>query len=766
MTYSVAESLVRGEINDPFSVLGARPHEIDGKPCVLFRAYLPGAKKVEVLLSTGPLALREEIIEVLEEVEPPAAVTPPIDPDQKAPAQAPSPEPPPPAKKLIGSGLYTGVYYGDHEYNPYRLRVEFNTGTCSEFWDAYSFQPVLGETDLFLWNQGNHYRIYEKLGAHPLTHEGVKGVVFAVWAPSARKVSVVGDRNYWDGRRLQMRPRGSSGVWELFAPHFANLDLYKYEITTQEGVVLMKSDPVGFWMEKRPKTASVVYDLDRYHWGDQVWIEERPRKNLLTSPLSVYEIHLGSWRRRSDGTFKNYRETAEELIPYLKEMRFNWVELMPVAEHPFDASWGYQVSGYYAITSRFGEPDDFRYLVDRLHQEGIGVILDWVPAHFPRDSFALEYFDGTHLYEHADPRQGSHRDWGTLVFNYGRNEVKNFLVANALFWVDQYHIDGLRVDAVASMLYLDYSRKEGEWIPNQYGGRENLEALEFIKTLNTKLYELFPGAMTIAEESTAFPGISRPVHLGGMGFLFKWNMGWMHDMLEFMSKDPIYRRYNTERLTFALLYAFHENFILPLSHDEVVYGKRSLWDKMPGDYSQKCANLRLLLGYMFGEPGKKLLFMGGEFGQMYEWNHNASLDWGLLENPHHEKIRLFMRDLNKMYLQEPALFELDYDWRGFEWIDFRDSDSTVVSFIRRGKDPNNVIFFAFNFTPVQRSNYRLGVPFPGFWTEILNSDSEIYGGSNVGMGGGVEAEAIEAHGRPWSVNLTLPPLGFIVLKRR
>ncbi|MDR2340450.1 MAG: 1,4-alpha-glucan branching protein GlgB [Deltaproteobacteria bacterium] len=723
-----AEAFVRGELSDPFTYLGARPIWKDGKSCVVFRALVEDGAEVVALLKEGPLALR------------------PMGPGLE--------------------GLFEGYYFGDHEYAPYRLKVRFANGTESSFYDAYSFRPVLGELDLFLWNEGNHYRAYDKLGAHPITHEGVKGVLFAVWAPSAKKVALVGDRNYWDGRRLQMRPRGSSGVWELFAPHFAEGDLYKFEITTQAGgPPLVKSDPFGYHMEQRPKTASIVYDLHHYDWGDEAWMAGRPKANQLTKPLSIYEVHLGSWRRRPDGTWKDYREAADELVPYMLDMGFNWLELMPIAEHPFDASWGYQVTGYYAATSRFGTPDDFRYLVDKCHQAGIGVIVDWVPAHFPRDSFALEFFDGTHLYEHADPRQGAHSDWGTLVFNYGRKEVKNFLVANALFWVDLFHVDALRVDAVASMLYLDYSRKEGEWIPNRYGGRENLEALEFIKTMNTKLYELFPGAMTIAEESTAFPGVSRPVHLGGLGFMFKWNMGWMHDMLDFMSKDPIYRRYNMERLTFALLYAFHENFCLPLSHDEVVYGKRSLWDKMPGDYWRKCANLRLLLGYMYAEPGKKLLFMGGEFGQISEWDHNSQLSWELLKNPSHKSLQNFTRDLNHLYLNEPALYQLDYDWKGFEWVDFRDSDSTVISFLRHGNDPRDSIFFVFNFTPVVREGYRLGVPSAGFWKELINSDSDIYGGTNVGHAGGVHTDPIPSHGRAQSLNLTLPPLGFIAFKR-
>ncbi|MDR2611913.1 MAG: 1,4-alpha-glucan branching protein GlgB [Deltaproteobacteria bacterium] len=762
----MTDCFLSGQVGDPFSVLGARPQiNADGRSAVLFRVYAPGAVRVTALLPGGDLPLAR-VAPATRPATAPAASESPADPAQAPPAgvaggPAPAAAPPPGP-----TGLFEGwLASRDYEFKPYRIRAEYEGGGVSVFWDAYSFMPVLGELDLYLWNEGNHYRIYDKLGAHPVVHQGVKGTVFAVWAPSASKVALVGDRNAWDGRRLQMRPRGSSGVWEIFAPHFGQGDLYKFEITTQDGTLLIKSDPMGFLMEQRPKTASIVYDLNRYCWSDQAWMESRPGRDLLSEPMSVYEVHLGSWRRRPDGTWLSYREAADELVPYLKELGFNWVEFMPLAEHPFDASWGYQVTGYFAVTSRFGTPDDFRHLVDRLHQEGIGVIMDWVPAHFPRDSFALEYFDGTHLYEHRDPRQGAHSDWGTLVFNYGRNEVKNFLAANALFWADQYHVDSLRVDAVASMIYLDYSRKEGEWIPNKYGGRENLEAIELIKTLNTKLYELHPGASTIAEESTAFPAISRPVHLGGLGFMFKWNMGWMHDMLDFMSKDPVYRRYNMERLTFALLYAFHENFILPLSHDEVVYGKRSLWDKMPGDSWQKCANLRLLLGYMFAEPGKKLLFMGGEFGQVWEWDHASQLSWDVLGDPAHRKLQAFTRDLNRLYRSEPALHQLDYDWRGFEWVDFRDHDATVVSFMRKARNQEDQVFFAFNFTPVVRRGYRLGAPGPGWYRELINSDSDIYGGGNVGLGGGVQAEPVSAHGRDWSLDLTLPPLGFIALKR-
>lgn len=713
-----------GQISDPFSVLGPQSGERDGRPATVWRAYMPAAVKAELLLEGQSR----------------------------------------PMERIDPAGLFETVLPGRLEIRPRRLRAQFEDGSVSTFYDAYSFPPVLSDYDLFLWNQGNHYQVYYKLGAHPLMFQGVEGVVFAVWAPSAKKVSLVGDGNFWDGRRHPMRPRGSSGVWELFIPHAREGTLYKYEIIAQDGSLRLKGDPMAFYMEQRPKTASVVYDLSRYKWSDEKWLKRRAQTDFLRQPMSVYELHLGSWRKKDGWRWLSYREAADEIVDYVQDLGFNWVEFLPLAEHPFDGSWGYQVTGYYAATSRFGPPDDLRYLIDRLHQAGLGVIMDWVPAHFPKDAFALGSFDGSHLYEHADPRQGEHSDWGTLIFNYGRNEVKNFLVANALFWVDQYHVDALRVDAVASMIYLDYSRQDGQWVPNRYGGRENLEALEFLKTLNTKLYELFPGAMTIAEESTAFPAVSRPVHLGGLGFMFKWNMGWMHDMLSFMASDPIYRRYEMDKLTFALLYAFQENFCLPLSHDEVVHGKKSLWDKMPGDYWQKCANLRLLLGYMFAEPGKKLLFMGGEFGQTTEWNCSGQLNWELLERPEHRGLLNYVRDLNAIYHSQPALYERDYDSRGFQWVDFRDRDSSVVSFIRRGFEEGQQILFVFNFTPVPRFGYRLGVPRAGLWQELLNSDSSYYGGSNLGLDGGLHSEAIAAHGQPQSLNLTLPPLAMLALK--
>jgi len=720
--------VISAETADPFAVLGAHPVVLDTGPALAVRALLPGARSVVVL----------DLV-----------------PDQEIPAPL-----------VDKQGLFEAVLPGERKIFPYRLKVDFGTDPVTTFYDCYAFGPVLTEDDLYLFGEGNFYEIYEKLGAHIWQHQGVMGTFFAVWAPSASRVSVVGDFNQWDGRRHQMRSRGSSGVWELFVPHLGAGLLYKFEIRTRNGTLLIKADPFAFRFEERPKTAAVVHDLNAFTWTDNDWMTSRPKKDPLCEPMAVYEVHLGSWRRKleEDNRWLTYREAAEALISYVKEMGFNYIEFLPLAEHPFDGSWGYQVTGYYAATSRYGTPDDLMYLVDACHAAGLGVILDWVPAHFPKDAYALEFFDGTHLYEHADPRQGAQQDWGTLIFNYGRNEVRNFLVANALFWFDKYHIDGLRVDAVAAMLYLDYSRKEGEWVPNRYGGRENLEAIDFIKTFNAKVYERFPGVVTIAEESTAWPGVTRPVHLGGLGFMFKWNMGWMHDMLSFVSKDPVHRHYHMDNLTFALLYAFHENFILPLSHDEVVHGKASLLSKMPGDDWQKFANLRLLLGYMYGEPGKKTLFMGGEFGQWREWDHDQSLQWDLLQYESHEGLQRYVKDLNRIYVSEPALYEIDYDPSGFEWIDFRDTDSNIVSFIRKGKAPDQILIFVFNFTPVPRMDYRIGAPQPGFYKELINSDSTIYGGSNIGMGGGIKAESRHWHGQPYSFSLHLPPLGMLILK--
>ncbi|NOY61024.1 MAG: 1,4-alpha-glucan branching protein GlgB, partial [Calditrichaeota bacterium] len=586
------------------------------------------------------------------------------------------------------------------------------------------------------------------------------------WAPNARNVSVVGDFNQWHGGKHQMRVLGSSGVWELFIPEIGAGETYKFEIKDQAGNILLKADPFGFESEMRPKTASIVADINHHEWNDAQWMEARRHTDPLKQPISVYEVHLGSWKRKgeNESEYLTYEELAHQLADYVKELGYTHIELLPIAEHPLDASWGYQVTGYFAPTSRFGSAESFQYFVDYFHQNGIGVIVDWVPAHFPKDAHGLARFDGSHLYEHADPRKGEHEDWGTLIFNYGRNEVRNFLIANALFWFDKYHIDGIRVDAVASMLYLDYSRKEGEWVPNQFGGRENLEAISFIKRMNELVFGYFPGVLSIAEESTAWPGVSRPTYLGGLGFNIKWNMGWMHDFLTYFSKDPVHRKYHHNMITFALLYAFHENFMLVLSHDEVVHGKRALLDKMPGDFWQKFANLRTLFGFMFGHPGKKLLFMGAEFGQWQEWREDKSLDWNLLDYEPHQKLQALVRDLNHLYSSEPALHALDFDPAGFEWIDFLDSENSIISFLRKSKDPKDMLIFVCNFTPVYRENYRIGVPYLIHYKEILNTDSKNYWGSNKGNFGGLDSEPISWHGRPFSLNLKIPPLATMIFK--
>jgi 1,4-alpha-glucan branching enzyme len=605
------------------------------------------------------------------------------------------------------------------------------------------------------------------MGAHACSLGGHAGVRFAVWAPNAERVSLIGDVNHWDGRVLPLQSLGASGIWVLFVPGLKLGDLYKFEIRGQGGHLSQKADPYAFAGELRPRTASRVWDVHAYTWNDGDWMQARTKQpDPINQPISVYECHLGSWKRVMEGEeerFLTYRELAEDLIPYVKSLGFSHIELLPVTEHPFDGSWGYQTLGYFAVTSRFGTPDDFKFFVDRCHQEGLGVILDWVPAHFPKDPHGLVQFDGSHLYEHADPRKGEHRDWGTLIFNYDRNEVRTFLMSSAVFWADVYHLDGIRVDAVASMLYLDYSREEGDWIPNEFGGRENLGAVSFLKRFNEVMHQEFPGFLTFAEESTSWPMVSRPVYLGGLGFGLKWNMGWMNDTLEYIGKEAIHRKYHHSELTFSLIYAFNENFILPLSHDEVVHGKRSLLDKMPGDNWQKFANLRLLLSYMWTHPGKKLLFMGGEFGQWLEWNAEAQLQWHLTQYDPHAKLRDMVRDLNRLFRELPALHELDYAGEGFEWIDLHDSQQSVLSYIRKAADPKDRVLVVLNFTPVPRENYRLGVSRPGFYREVFNSDSEIYGGSNLGNDGGVQSEAVAWMGREYSVRMTLPPLGAVVL---
>ncbi len=629
-------------------------------------------------------------------------------------------------------------------------------------------ESLLTDHDVYLFKEGSHFQLYEKLGSHIVTFSNEKGVYFAVWAPNAEKVSVIGDFNNWNKESHHLRAReDSSGIWEGFVPGIGEGAIYRYHIRSRyNNYRVDKRDPFAFYGEIPPDSASIVRDL-AYAWGDQAWMKERSGKNNINAPLSVYELHLGSWRRvpEAGNRFLNYREMAQYLAAYVKEMGFTHIELLPVMEHPFYGSWGYQVTGFFSPTGRYGTPQDFMYLVDYLHQNGIGVILDWVPSHFPSDEHGLVYFDGTHLYEHADPRQGFHPDWTSYIFNYGRNEVQNFLVSNALFWLDKYHIDGLRVDAVASMLYLDYSRKEGEWIPNKYGGRENIEAVSFLKKCNETIYHFYPDVQTIAEESTAWPMVSRPTYVGGLGFGMKWNMGWMHDTLEYFSIDPIYRKYHMNQITFSILYAFTENFVLPLSHDEVVHGKGSLLYRMPGDEWQKFANLRLLFGYMFGHPGKKLLFMGGEFGQTKEWDHEESLSWHLLQYPIHKGMQEWVKDLNRFYKTEPVLYEIDFEYHGFEWIDFHDMDSNIISFLRKGKTAKDQILVVCNFTPVPRYNYRIGVPYGGFWKEVLNSDAKHYNGSGHGNLGGAEASPLPSHGRYYSLALTLPPLGILFLKR-
>jgi len=627
---------------------------------------------------------------------------------------------------------------------------------------------IITDHDIYLFKEGTHFELYKKLGCHILKKNNIEGTYFAVWAPNARMVSVVGDFNGWnpESHLLSVRWDGS-GIWEGFIPGIGSGTLYKYFVVSQyNNYRVLKADPFAFYSEPPPGTASRVWSSN-YRWNDGNWLEKRKKKNFLTSPISIYEVHIGSWRRKPEENNRmlSYREIAELLVDYIKEMGFTHVEFMPVMEHPFYGSWGYEITGYFSPSGRYGTPDDFKYLIDIMHQNDIGVILDWVPSHFPEDEHGLAFFDGTYLYEHEDPRKGVHPDWNSRIFNYGRNEVRAFLISNALFWMDEYHIDGLRIDAVASMLYLDYSRKSGEWVPNKFGGRENLEAIDFLKKLNEVVFGKYPDTFTIAEESTAFPMVTKPVYTGGLGFGMKWNMGWMHDTLEYFSKDPIFRKYHHNNLTFSFWYCFNENFVLPLSHDEVVHGKGSLVNKMPGDEWQKFANLRALLGYMYAHPGKKHLFMGNELAQWNEWNHETSLDWHLIQHAPHRGVKLLVHDLNKLYQQEPALHELDFSPDGFEWIDFNDSDKSIISFIRKAKSTETIIVVVCNFTPVPRVNYRIGVPKPGIYREILNSDAKEYGGSGVGNMGTVYADQIPFHNMNFSINITLPPLGVIYFKR-
>jgi 1,4-alpha-glucan branching enzyme len=713
------------EHSDPHAVLGAHPAYIRGAHGIIVRAFHPDAIKAELVID-----------------------------DERIPMQAGE-----------GEGLFS--YFLPAREFPVRHRIcfYFQDGTNWEADTPYRFAPTLGEQDLYFIGQGKHYELYDKLGAHPVEMDGVKGVSFAVWAPNAKRVSVIGDFNKWDGRLHPMRSMGGSGVWEIFVPDIGAGEFYKYEIKTQSDALRIKTDPYAFAMELRPGTTSVVWDIDRYSWGDNQWMTERRTRNVYSSPMSVYEVHLGSWLRiaEEENRWATYREIAPALAAHVKKYGFTHVELMPIMEHPFDASWGYQVTGYFAPTSRFGTPDDFKFFVETLHRNGIGIILDWVPAHFPRDDFSLRLFDGTPLYEHEDPRLGEHKDWGTLIFNYGRHEVKNFLVGNALFWLDKYHIDGLRVDAVASLLYLDYSRAEGEWIPNRYGGNENLDAIELIKEFNSVVYAKFPGCFTVAEESTAWTGVTTPVYLGGLGFGFKWDMGWMHDTLVYFSKEPIHRSHHHNDLTFSMMYAYSENFILPLSHDEVVYGKGSLLRKMSGDDWQKFANLRLLLAYMYTHPGKKLLMAGSELGTWNEWHHEGHLETNLLQYEAHDNISRFVMDLGKLYLSDSALWKWDHKGEGFAWIDCNDYLSSALSYIRRG--PDGYLVCVCNFTPVVRSDYRVGAPEPGQYREIINSDSGYYGGSNVGNGEIISTISEAQHGYDQCLNLVLPPLACLILRK-
>jgi 1,4-alpha-glucan branching enzyme len=718
---SELDRLVALRNRDPHALLGA--HAVDGGTIV--RAYRPDAEDIYLILGEGKrmrMTRRE------------------------------------------GTDLFQVLVKDASPGFSYRFELVLRDGTRTTIVDPYHFLPTLGELDLYLLGEQTLERPWERMGANVREIDGIAGVAFTVWAPNAEGISVVGEFNHWDGRTHMMRSLGPSGIWELFIPELEAGVRYKYEIRTPDDGYHLKADPYSKATEPPPATASVIYD-SHYQFGDYGWMDARRAADVLRRPMSIYEVHLGSWRRVPEEKNRplTYRELAIQLADYLTEMGFTHVELMPVMEHPFTGSWGYQVTGFFAPTARYGTPDDFRFLVDHLHQRGIGIILDWVPAHFPRDEFGLGRFDGTALYEHRDPRQGEHPDWGTYVFNYGRDEVRAFLINSALFWLSEYHADGLRFDAVASMLYLDYGKREGQWVPNIHGGRENLDAISLLRMLNQRAYGHDRGVTTIAEESTDWPAVSRPTYVGGLGFGLKWDMGWMHDTLEYFSKEPIHRRYHHRDLTFGLLYAYTENFILPLSHDEVVYGKRSMLNKMPGDRWQQFANLRSLYAYMWARPGKKLLFMGGEFGQWNEWNHDHSLDWNLLEQPEHRAVQRLMRDLNRIYRAEPALWIADVEPAGFRWIDADDADDNVIAFVRIAPGTNRKIVCICNFAPVVRYNHRLGLPGPGYYREILNTDSEWYGGSNVGNNGGVQAEAVASHGSDYSAALTLPPLAVVWL---
>jgi len=719
----VANAIVGGYFGAPFDVLG--PHLIDDD--LVIRSFQPDADNVNVVFSNGQ---RVDM------------------------------------SRVHDAGIFEIVVPGQNEVPPYQLEVSYHNGSTLLHEDPYAFPPVLTELDIYLMGEGTHLHIYEQLGAHLIEVNGVQGVHFAVWAPNAQRVSVVGNFNNWDGRRHPMRFHQAIGLWELFIPGLGEAEVYKYEIKTRyHDYTVTKADPIGFASEVRPKNASVVWDINKHEWNDDKWMAERGQKHAVDKPISIYELHIGSWRRKNGWEWLTYRDLIIDLIPYVKEMGFTHIELLPVSEHPFDGSWGYQVTGFFAPSSRYGTPDDFMAFVDACHQAEIGVLIDWVPAHFPTDEHGLGFFDGTHLYEHSDPRQGTQPDWGTYVFNYGRIEVSQFLTSNAIFWLDKYHIDGLRVDAVASMLYLDFSRKPGEWVANRYGGRENLDAIAFIRHFNDEVHRLYPTALTMAEESTSFPGVTRSTEEGGLGFDYKWNMGWMHDTLQYFKNDPIYRAFHHGTMTFSLLYAFSEKFLLPFSHDEVVHLKKSMLDKMPGDVWQRFANLRLLYAYQWTHPGKKLLFMGGEFGQWREWSEERSLDWHLLDvDARHGQVQAALRQLNQLYREETALHEEDYSWEGFQWIDLHDYERSILSYARLSPRNGETILVILNFTPIVRHGYRLGVPEPGTYQELFNSDAEIFGGSNVVND---PRPSIDSpwHGYKQSIELTLPPLAAVFLKR-
>lgn len=725
--------VVRGATANPRDILGPHDVIVEGERALSVRGYFPGAKQawlVDLRENAGAESVR-------------------------------------PMRRLHPSGVYEGLMKPQDASNRnYRIRVSNSDGKTIEMNDPYAVPTLLTDLDRYLFGSGKHWKLYDKLGAHVRQIEGGEGVNFAVWAPNALSVQVVGDFNHWDGRSHCMHKQIPSGIWELYVPNIGVGMKYKYRLRTLDGQIIDKTDPFGVFAELPPRTASIVQSLDQYTWKDREWMERRASDNALEKPMSVYEVHLGSWRRSSEGVhgWMNYRELAHQLVDYCNELGFTHLELLPISEHPFSGSWGYQTVGYFSVTSRYGTPEDFMYFVDYCHQNGIGVIIDWVPAHFPKDGHGLRRFDGSALFEHEDPRQGEHPDWGTMIFNYGRHEVRNFLVSNALFWMDKYHIDGVRVDAVASMLYLDYSRKEGEWIPNVHGGRENLDAIHLLREFNVECHRQFPGILTIAEESTAWPGVSRPVDSGGLGFSLKWNMGWMNDTLRYMKQDPIHRQYHHNELTFSLIYAFTENFALPLSHDEVVHGKGALIAQMSGDLWQKFANLRLLYSYMWTHPGKKLLFMGSEIAQWHEWNYDSEIQWDLLQWETHRGMQKLLSDLNGLLKREPALHEVDFSGNGFEWIDCMNAADSVLGSIRRAKNPDDFLVVCSNFTPVCR-RYRLGVPKDGFYREVFNSDSSFYAGSNVGNHPGVMADSgLSHHGRPSSIEILLPPLATLVFK--